>query len=139
MPARRKSTATSARTRISVPARGRSAREKTRTKRASARRWRRKVRPDILRAVVADTKSLRWTSRLLELLVEELYVGDRLEELMESRVQRLRKRQYPQAVAVALVLRHSWLPDDLDCMLHQLGLRRGRRSLRSIHDARRNR
>ena len=37
----------------------------------------------------------------------------------------LRPGQYPQAIAVALILRHSWRPDDLACMLKRLKLRVG--------------
>jgi xanthine dehydrogenase YagT iron-sulfur-binding subunit len=34
-------------------------------------------------------------------------------------------RQYPQAVAVALILRHSWRADDLACILERLGVTNG--------------
>jgi hypothetical protein len=61
---------------------------------------------------------------LAELLFEELYVNDGLEELLGARVRGLQKRQYPQAIAMALILRHSWRADDLACILKRLGLRR---------------
>jgi hypothetical protein len=35
----------------------------------------------------------------------------------------LRPGQYARAVAVALILRRSWHPDDLACMLKRLKLR----------------
>ena len=38
----------------------------------------------------------------------------------------LQVRQYPQAVAVALILRHSWRADDLACILERLGMTNGR-------------
>jgi hypothetical protein len=61
---------------------------------------------------------------LAELLFDELYVDDSLEELLSARVQELQKRRYPQAIAVALILRHSWRADDLYYILERLGLRR---------------
>lgn len=128
MPPRRKSTATGSHTRISKAVRAHRNRATISRKRATAKRWRRDVRPRLLRAAAAATESLPWTSRLLELLLEELYVGDRLEDLLGSCVQKLQKRRYPQAIAVALVLRHSWRPDDLDCILTRLGLPLGRHS-----------
>lgn len=59
----------------------------------------------------------------MELLFEELHVDGSLEEVLGSRPRELQKR-YPQAIAVALVLRHSWLPEDLACILERLSLRR---------------
>ena len=48
-----------------------------------------------------------------------------------SRQAELQVRQYPQAVAVALILRHSWRADDLACILERLGLTNG--LLEEIH------
>lgn len=58
------------------------------------------------------------------MLFEELYVDDNLEELLGARVRELQKRRYPQAIAIALVLRHSWQPGNLACILERLGLPR---------------
>ena len=58
----------------------------------------------------------------MEVLLEELYADDGLEELLGTPPDKLRVRQYPQAVAVALILRHSWRADDLACILERLGL-----------------
>lgn len=85
-------------------------------------RWRREVRPRLLRAAVDATRSLRWSAKLLELLIEELYVDEPLEELLRARLSQLQKRRYPQAVAIALILRHSWRADDLACVFERLGL-----------------
>src|SRR6188472_1489131 len=79
---------------------------------ATTKRWRRDVRPRAVRSAVSATASLRWSSSLMEVLLEELYVDDRLEELLGKSPTELRVRQYPQAVAAALILRHSWLADD---------------------------
>jgi hypothetical protein len=86
-----------------------------------ARRWRRDARPLVLRRVVEDAAAITWSKKLFEALVEELYVDDSLEELMGD-LSRLARRRHPQAIAIALVLRHSWRPDDLECILKRLGL-----------------
>ena len=125
MPARRKSPATRARAPIATAVRSAAKRTEIGGKRATTRRWRREVRPRILGSAVAATESLRWSPALVELLFEELYVEDSLEEVLGSRPRELQKRQYTQAIAIALVLRHSWLPQDLACILRRLGLPRG--------------
>ncbi len=61
----------------------------------------------------------------MKVLVEELYVDDGIEELLGKAPGRLQVRQYPRAVAVALILRHSWRADDLACILERLGMTRG--------------
>ena len=91
----------------------------------TTRRWRRDTRPASVRAAVSATKGLRWTRPLIEAVLEELYVDDHFEELLGRAPGDLRPGQYPQAIAVALILRHSWHPDDLACMLKRLKLRAG--------------
>jgi len=59
---------------------------------------------------------------LLELLSDEMYVGDALEELLGTPLQLLEEARYAQAIALALILRHSWQPDDLEYVLDRLGL-----------------
>jgi len=58
-------------------------------------------------------------------LLEELYVDDGLEGLLGKSPNELQVRRYPQAVAVALILRHSWRADDLACILARLGVTDG--------------
>ena len=89
----------------------------------ATRRWRRNTRPGSVRAAVSATKSLRWNRRLIEAVLDELYVDDHFEELLGRAPGDLRPGQYAQAIAVALILRHSWHPDDLACMLKRLKLR----------------
>lgn len=89
----------------------------------STRRWRRDVRPNAIHAAVSSTKALRWSRPLIEATLEELYVDDHFEELLGRSPGDLRPGQYAQALAVALILRHSWHPDDLACMLKRLKLR----------------
>ena len=74
------------------------------------------------RAAVSATKALRWSRPLVEAVLEELYVDDHFEELLGRAPGHLRSGQYAQAIAVALILRHSWHPDDLACMLNRLRL-----------------
>ena len=59
---------------------------------------------------------------MLNLLFEELHVDESLEELLATAPRLLKRRQYPQAIAAALVLRHSWNEDDLGYILGRLGL-----------------
>ena len=89
----------------------------------TTRRWRRDTRPTAVRAAVSATRALRWSRPLVEAVLEELYVDDYFEELLGRAPGDLRPGQYAQAVAVALILRHSWHPDDLACMLKRLKLR----------------
>ena len=91
----------------------------------AARRWRRDSRPRLVRAIVSATKALKWSHPLIEAVLEELYVDDHFEELLGRAPGELRPGQYAQAIAVALLLRHSWHPDDLACMLKRLKLRVG--------------
>jgi hypothetical protein len=92
---------------------------------ATTRRWRRNARPKAIRAAVSSTKAVRWSRPLIEAVLEELYVDDHFEELLGRAPGDLRPGQYAQAIAVALLLRHSWHPDDLACMLKRLKLRVG--------------
>jgi hypothetical protein len=87
-------------------------------------RWRRNQRLDDLRVLNARAASLRWTPTLLKALLEELHVDDAFEGLV-GRPARLSVEQYPQAVALAIALKHSWRPDDLQRIARRLGLNRG--------------
>ena len=93
------------------------------SRRNTAKRWRRDTRPQLVRAAVSGTKALRWSRPLVEAVLEELYVDDHFEELLGRAPGDLRPSKYAQAIAVALILRHSWHPDDLACMLNRLSLR----------------
>jgi hypothetical protein len=95
---------------------------------AATKRWRRDVRPRAVRSAVSATAMLRWSPSLMEVLLEELYVDDGLEGLLGKSPSQLHIRQYPGAVAAALILRHSWRADDLACILERLGMTNGRKS-----------
>ena len=90
---------------------------------SAGHRWRRDSRDQALRAAFSATKGLGWSRALIEAVLEELYVIDQLEGLVGKPPGDLRPRQYPQAIAVALILRHSWRKDDLAFILKRLKLR----------------
>lgn len=86
-------------------------------------KWRRHTRPKAIRAAVSACKALRWSPTLIEALLEELYVDDNFEELLGKATAEMQPSQYPQALAVALILRHSWHEHDLAFILKRLNLR----------------
>jgi hypothetical protein len=55
-----------------------------------------------LRAAVRAARALQWSPKLLELLIEELYIDETLETLLGTRLSGLPQRRYPEAIAVAL-------------------------------------
>jgi hypothetical protein len=90
-------------------------------------RWHRTMRADQLHEALMRSEDLRWSSSLFRALIEELYVDDGLERLLGLPLDRIRRRDYPRAIALALLLRHSWLPHDLSATLERLGLSARRR------------
>jgi hypothetical protein len=56
---------------------------------------------------VRRTNGLRWSAALFDALMDELMVGDE-EFVALLGPARVATTQYPQAIAVALALRHSW-------------------------------
>ena len=77
-----------------------------------AERWREELRPRAMRLFAARTVKLSWSRALLKSLVEELYPDDLFAELV-SNLDRVPQRQWPQIIAIALALRHSWRRDGL--------------------------
>ena len=103
-------------------------RPRVRTRRASpaTRRddladWRRLTRPVILENFLKRTRDLRWSRELIDLLLDELHVSDEFDDLI-GRVPPSAQVNYPQLVALALVLRHSWYPEDLARIIAEPGL-----------------
>ena len=60
---------------------------------------------------------------LLHALLEELHISDDFDVLV-GRVSRQPASQYPRLLAIALLLRHSWCPQDLARTATRLGLSR---------------
>jgi hypothetical protein len=99
---------------------------RTRRTSSAARRddlvdWRRLTRPVILDDFLDRTRDLRWSRELIDLLLDELHVSDEFDDLI-GRVPPTAQVNYPQLVALALVLRHSWFPDDLARIIEEPGL-----------------
>lgn len=102
---------------------------------ASTTYWRRNLRWRTLCQAVSATSGLTWSTNLLKVLLEELHIGDDVEQLFDATLSHLPQRDYPRAVAAALILRHSWREDDLASIVERLELRnrkgRRRRSVQS--------
>src|SRR5688572_30327643 len=84
--------------------------------------WRRTVRPSMLRKATTATTGLDWSPALFATLLDELDETDGIEWLLGPDRKDLDVDAYPQAIALALILRHSWQPDDLDWILESLQL-----------------
>ncbi len=85
--------------------------------------WRRHGRLDDLRALAEGAGGLTLSRGLLNALLEELHINDDFDVLV-GRVARLPASQYPRLLAIALLLRHSWCPQDLERTATRLGLSR---------------
>jgi hypothetical protein len=99
---------------------------RTRRTSSAARRhdladWRRLTRPVILDDFLNRTLDLRWSRELIDLLLDELHVSDEFDDLI-GRVTPQAQVNYPQLVALALILRHSWFPEDLARIIEEPGL-----------------
>lgn len=90
-------------------------------RRADLADWRRLTRPVILDDFLDRTRDLRWSRELIDLLLDELHVSDEFDDLI-GRVSPSAQVNYPQLVALALVLRHSWFPEDLARVMVEPGL-----------------
>ena len=84
-----------------------------------AERWRRELRPRVLRLFAARARTLTWSRALLKLVVEELYPDDLFPELVGS-LDRIPRRQWPRVIAIAVALRHSWRRDGVTRMARRL-------------------
>jgi hypothetical protein len=84
-----------------------------------AERWRTERRPRVLRLFAARARTLAWSRALLKLVVEALYPDDLFAELV-GRLDRIPRRQWPYAIAIAVALRHSWRRDGLTRVARRL-------------------
>jgi hypothetical protein len=85
--------------------------------------WRQQDRLDDLRALAENAGGLVLSRGLLQALLEELHISDDFDVLV-GRVSRQPDSQYPRLLAIALLLRHSWCPQDLARTATRLGLSR---------------
>ena len=83
--------------------------------------WRRDHRFEDLGGLADSARGLEWSRGLLHALLEELHISDDFDVLV-GRVARQPASQYPRLLAIALLLRHSWCPEDLERTATQLGL-----------------
>ena len=113
-------------------------RSRGRMRRASSKRrddladWRHLTRPVILENFLNRTGDLRWSRELIDLLLDELHVSDEFDDLI-GRVPPSAQVNYPQLVALAVVLRHSWYPEDLVRIIAQTGVEPSASSLADDH------
>ena len=84
--------------------------------------WRRTVRPALLRKATTATTGLDWSPALFATLLDELDENDGIEWLLGPDRKDLDVDAYLQAIALALILRHSWQADDLHWILESLQL-----------------
>jgi len=99
----------------------RTPRTSSKTRRNDLADWRRLTRPIILDNFFDRTRDLCWSRELIDLLLDELHVSDEFDDRI-NRVPPSARTNYPQLVALALVLRHSWYPEDLARIIAELGL-----------------
>ena len=85
--------------------------------------WRRHGRLDDLRTLAEGAHGLTLSRGLLHALLEELHISDDFDVLV-GRVAHLPASQYPRLLATAVLLRHSWCPQDLSRTAARLGLPR---------------
>lgn len=107
---------------VKQPHRGLKPLERARRQRAiNIVEWRRTIRPAILRKATTATIGVDWSPALFATLLEELGENDGLESLLGP-IPNLELGAYPQAIALALILRHSWQPHRLRTILESLEL-----------------
>jgi hypothetical protein len=75
-----------------------------------------------LRLIASRTSKLAWSRGLIATLLDELNVDAMFTELV-GRPQGLASRRYPQAIAVALALRHSWRREELVKFAKRFGVK----------------
>ncbi len=90
--------------------------------RAEQERWRQELRPRAVRLVAERTAKLAWSSMLLRLLLEDIRPDDVFVELL-GKPERISAKRYPQALAVALALRHSWQREEFLTFSKRLGVK----------------
>jgi hypothetical protein len=102
--------------------------------RADQERWRKELRPRAVRLIAERTAKLAWSPMLLRLLLEEIRPDEVFLEVL-GKPDRIAAKRYPQALAVALALRHGWQRDDLLAFSKRLGVKVTSRDLADTSSA----
>ena len=95
-----------------------------------AERWRDERRPRAMRSFAAHTRTLPWSRAHLKLVVGELFPDDLFRALVGN-LDRVPPRRWPQVVAIAVALRHSWRRGGLQRIAERLRVPRQRRTRRT--------
>ena len=97
--------------------------------RAAEEQWRTVLRPHALRLIASRAAKLPWSRGLMITLLGELNIDTMFTEIV-GRPGGLSTRRYPQAIAVALALRHSWRREELVKCAKRLGVKLTAKDLR---------
>jgi hypothetical protein len=87
-----------------------------------AERWRAELRPRAVRDFAARATTLPWSRALLKAAIEELYPDALFTEVVGD-LDRVPRRRWPQILAIAVALRHSWRRDGLARLASRLRIR----------------
>ena len=90
--------------------------------RAAEERWRNQLRPRALRLIAERTAKLTWSRALIATLLDNLNIDATFTELV-GRPHAIPTRRFPQAVAVALAVRHSWRREELAKFAKRFGVK----------------
>jgi hypothetical protein len=94
---------------------------------ADLQRWRTELRAHWLSRLAGAAAKLTWNHRLLAVLLDELWIDETFVDIV-GEPSELPEHRYPEALAVALLVRHSWRPDDLLQVAGKLGITPTRRT-----------
>ena len=106
------------------------------TEHTDAECWRRELRPPAMRLMAARTRHLAWSRAVVSVRLDERQPDDLFTEIVGP-PNRLTLAQFPQAVAIALLLRHSWRQVDLTRIARRLGITLTAKTFQNIHSNRR--
>lgn len=90
--------------------------------RAEQERWRTELRPRAVQLIAERTATLVWSPMLLRLLLEDIRPDELFLQVL-GKPDRIAVKHYPQALTVALALRHGWQRDDLLSFSKRLGVK----------------
>jgi ParB/RepB/Spo0J family partition protein len=90
--------------------------------RAEQERWRKELRPRAVRLIAERAAKVAWSPMLLRLLLEDIRPDELFLEIL-GKPDRIAVKHYPQALVVALALRHSWQRDDLLLFSKRVGVK----------------